>query len=135
MFLYAEIVLPLALDPFSYPPPSPLLAQTRSLPFEAALPLEAALHLPHAAEYSIPFPSSLYSGNLHLWPYDDALALQSHPSPLTVGLGISNLSQPASSCPCVGLSGFICAHQLHSEVAWVSRSRTALLAPLSSRLL
>jgi len=38
---------------------------------------------------------------------------------LTVGLGVSTFAQSASSCSCASLSPrLICAHQLHSAVAW-----------------
>ena len=68
--------------------------------------------------------------NLHLWLHD-VPATKPNRSPLTVGRGCFNLSQPVSSCPCVGLfSGLIYASQLHSAVTRVSSSRIGLLVSL-----
>ena len=119
---YAELLIVPAVEPFSYTgtaiPPFPLV-QSASLPFEAAL------RPTHAVEHStLHIPESWPTHTL-LWPHGMPV-MEPHQSPCSVGLG---LWPTASSCPCVGLStGQICAHQLFSSVAWVSNSRTNLLA-------
>ena len=91
-----------------------------------SLPFDGALRPTHAAEYSTQLSSGLGNANVLPWPHGGPV-IELHQSASSTGLGIIDLSRPASSCPCVGHStGLICAHQFHSAVAWVSCSRASV---------